>query len=91
MSDWSWDNAVDELGGLGQSAFRWLGERDRARYSRDEARAWADAYARALPAVAQAQVAGAVITSQGRDKLLLAGAAILAVVVLFRIRPTANG
>lgn len=86
-----YDNVIDEVGGLGQSAFRWMGERDRARYSRDEARAWADAYATAAPAIAQAQAAGATAIGAGRDKLLIAGFAILAVVVLFRVRPTANG
>lgn len=85
------NNAIDELGGLGQAAFRWMGARDQAKYARDEARAWADAYREAAPAIAQAQSAGAVAQSVGRDKLLIAGFAILGVVVLFRVRPTANG
>jgi len=78
------------VGGISGQAFSWMGERDRAKYSAREAEAWAAAYAAAAPSVAQAQTAGAVMISSGRDKLLLAGAAILAVVVLFRIRPTAN-
>ena len=90
-----WNEGLDSgfglIGNLGQSAFQWMGARDRAKYSAREAEAWAAAYASAAPSIAQAQVAGAVMTSQGRDKLLLAGFAVLAVVVLFRIRPTANG
>lgn len=93
MEDWGdvAQGGFDLLGNLGQSAFRWMGERDRARFARDEARAWADAYSTAAPAIAQAQADALVFQSQGRDKLLLAGFAILAVVVLFRVRPTANG
>lgn len=88
--DWE-NNLIDEFGGIGQAAFRWMGARDQARYARDEARAWADAYREAAPAIAQAQGQAAVAQSVGRDKLLIAGFAILAVVVLFRVRPTANG
>lgn len=82
---------LGSLNTLGQSAFQWLSARDRAQFEAEAAHAWAGAYREAAPAIAQAQVSGAVLTSAGRDKLLLAGAAILAVVVLFRIRPTANG
>ena len=78
------------VGSLGNSAFNWMSSRDQARYSAQEAEAWAAAYAAAAPSVAAAQTAGAVSISAGRDKLLIAGFAILAVVVLFRIRPTAN-
>lgn len=85
------DSFLSTAGTLGGQAFGWLGERDRARYQAQVGQAWASAYAAAAPGVAAAQGAAAVAQSQGRDKLFLAGFAILAVVVLFRIRPTANG
>ena len=85
-----WEGLLQGGIGLGQSAFQWMGQRDAARYSAQEAEAWANAYAAAAPSIAAAQTAGAVTVAAGRDKLLIAGFAILAVVVLFRIRPTAN-
>jgi hypothetical protein len=88
--DWG-NNLIDEAGDIGQAVFAWMGQRDQAKYGARTAEAWAAAYAQAAPSIAQAQAAGAVSVSAQQSRLMLAGFAILAVVVLFRIRPTANG
>lgn len=86
-----WESLFEEAGDLGTAAFQWMGARDRARYESDAAKAWANAYASAAPAIAAGQAATATTIAAQQSRLMLAGFAILAVVVLFRIRPTANG
>ena len=88
----AWEEAlIGEAGDIGQAAFAWMGQRDAAKYNARSEQAWAAAYAQAAPAIASAQGATAVTVSAQQSRLMLAGFAILAVVVLFRIRPTANG
>jgi hypothetical protein len=90
MSDALWGGLIDEAGDVAGAAFRWMGERDRAKYETQAAQAWAQSYATAAPAIAAGQVATATTIQAQQNRLLIAGMAILAVVVLFRIRPTAN-
>jgi len=89
--EWDWGQGLGAVTSLGTAAFQWMSARDRARYEAENQQAWAESYAQAAPAIAASQSASAFGIAVGRDKLLIAGFAILAVVVLFRIRPTANG
>lgn len=87
---WFFGGTEDEFAGVANSAFRWMATRDQARYDaqwRTEQARHAAEVARAYGETSAAQVA---ITQANQSRTTIIIMAVLAVVVLFRIRPTAN-
>ena len=81
---------VDEFADVGRGAFAWLSERDRARYEAQ----WRTEQARQAGAVAaaygQASAAAAAVQARSSERTMVALLVMAGVLILFRIRPTAN-
>jgi hypothetical protein len=84
-------DTADDVAGVAGSAFRWMSERDRARYEAQ----WRTAQAQQAGAVAAAygasSAASVAITSAASQRTTTIIMIMAVVLILFRIRPTGNG
>lgn len=74
------------VGGLGNSAFRWMSDRDQARYGAQEAAAYAEAAARVAEAQAAYGFGSAALSQASQQRLLLLGGLVILGIALVKGR-----
>ena len=79
-----------EFSGIGEAAFRWMGEKERAKYEADWRRIQATQAADIARAYGAASVAQTAITQAQSNRTFTALLVVGMILILFRIRPTAN-
>lgn len=93
MSSWFEDilgAPASEFTGIGEAAFRWMGESTRAKYEADWRRIQATQAADIARAYGAASVAQTAITQAQSNRTFTALLVVAGLLILFRIRPTAN-
>lgn len=78
------------FGAVGESAFRWMSERDRAKYEAEWRTIQAAQAGQIAQAYGNASAAQVAITQASSQRTMTALIVMAAVLILFRIRPTAN-
>ena len=81
---------ANEFSGIGEAAFRWMGESARAKYEADWRRIQATQAADIARAYGAASVAQTAITQAQSNRTFTALLVVGMILILFRIRPTAN-
>lgn len=93
MASWFEDilgSTASEFTGVGEAALRWMSERDRAKYEADWRRIQATQAADIARAYGAASVAQTAITQAQSNRTFTALLVVAGLLILFRIRPTAN-
>ena len=74
------------VGNLGGSAFRWMSDRDQARYGAQQAAAYADAAARVAEAQAAYGFGAAALSQASQQRLLILGGLVVLGIALVKGR-----
>lgn len=81
---------ANEFEGIGNAAFAWMSARDRAKYEREWRSIQATQAGEIARAYGQASVAQVAITQAQSNRTFTALLVVGMILILFRIRPTAN-
>lgn len=79
-----------EFTGIGEAAFRWMGAKDRAKYEAEWRLMQASQAGEIARAYGSASVAQTAITQAQSNRTFTALLVVGMILILFRIRPTAN-